>query len=81
MIRWESVTIAVLGASLGLAVGTFFGWMTVTALADEGFTRFVVPGGQIVAAVVAAALAGVLAAVLPARRAARVDVLRAVTVE
>ncbi|MEI2653545.1 MAG: FtsX-like permease family protein, partial [Microthrixaceae bacterium] len=25
-IRWEAIIIAVLGATLGLAVGTFFGW-------------------------------------------------------
>jgi putative ABC transport system permease protein len=41
----------------------------------------VVPVGQLGAAVLLAAIAGVLAAILPARRAARLDVLRAVTVE
>jgi putative ABC transport system permease protein len=81
MIRWEAVIIAVLGAVLGLAVGVFFGWTMVQALTSEGITEFVLPGGQLVGFVLAAAVAGILAAVLPGRRAARIDVLRAITTE
>jgi putative ABC transport system permease protein len=81
MIRWEAVIIAVLGAVLGLAVGVFFGWTIVRALASQGITEFSLPGGQLVGFVLAAAIAGILAAVLPGRRAARIDVLRAITTE
>jgi putative ABC transport system permease protein len=81
MIRGESVIIAVLGAVLGLAVGTLFGWAIVEALDSEGVTSLVVPGGQLALYVVAAAVAGVLAAVFPARRAARLDVLAAISYE
>ncbi len=81
MIRWEAVIIAVLGAVLGLAVGVFFGWTIVRALRSVGITEFALPGGQLVIFVVFAALAGILAAVLPGRRAARIDVLRAITTE
>jgi putative ABC transport system permease protein len=81
MIRWEAVIIAVLGAVLGLAVGVFFGWTIVRALRSIGITEFALPGGQLVLFVVFAALAGILAAVLPGRRAARIDVLRAITTE
>jgi putative ABC transport system permease protein len=81
MIRWEAVIIAVLGAVLGLAVGVFFGWTIVRALRSVGITEFAVPGGQLVIFVVFAALAGILAAVLPGRRAARIDVLRAIATE
>src|SRR6266542_2900403 len=81
MIRWEAVIIAVLGAVLGLLVGVFFGWAMVRALASQGFGEFTVPAGQLVAYVVLAGLAGVLAALLPGRRAARVDMLRAITTE
>ena len=77
MVRWESVLIAVLGAGLGLVVGSLFGWMVVQALSDLGISQFVVPGGRLSQAVVMAALAGVLAAIVPARKAARTDVLRA----
>jgi putative ABC transport system permease protein len=81
MIRWEAVIIAVLGAVLGLAVGMFFGWTMVRALTSEGITEFVVPGGQLAGFVLAAGVAGILAAILPGRRAARIDMLRAITTE
>ena len=48
MIRWEAVIIAVLGAVLGLAVGVFFGWTIVRALASQGITEFTLPAGQLV---------------------------------
>jgi putative ABC transport system permease protein len=59
----------------------FFGWALVRALHDQGITEFVVPFGSLLGFVVAAGLAGVLAAVFPGRRAARIDVLRAITAE
>jgi putative ABC transport system permease protein len=81
MIRWEAVIISVLGAILGMLVGVFFGWTMVRALSSEGFRVFTVPGTQLVAYVLLAAIAGVLAAILPGRRAAKVDMLRAITTE
>jgi putative ABC transport system permease protein len=81
MIRWESVIIAVLGALLGLGVGTFFGWALVRALGDQGITEFRFPFGQLALFVIFAGVAGILAAVLPGRRASRVDVLRALAAE
>lgn len=81
MVRWESVIIALLGAVVGLAVGTGLGWLGVRALRDEGLEVFRLPIMQMSAAVAVAAAAGVLASVLPARRASRVDVLRALQVD
>ena len=81
MIRWEAVIIAVLGAVLGLAVGVFFGWTVVRASRDLGITEFTLPAGQLLIFVVGAGLAGILAAILPGRRAAKVDMLRAITTE
>jgi putative ABC transport system permease protein len=80
-IRWESVIIALFGTLLGLVIGLFFGWALVQALRNEGIIAFTVPVGQIVTIVVVGALAGIGAAVLPGRRAARLDVLRAITTE
>jgi putative ABC transport system permease protein len=80
-VRWESVIIALLGTALGLVISVFFGWAVVQALESEGFRTFVVPGGQLLVIVVAAAVAGVIAAIGPARRAAKLNVLRAITVE
>jgi putative ABC transport system permease protein len=81
MIRGESVIIAVMGAILGLAVGVLFGYAIVEALADEGIGAVVVPGGQLLTYVILAGVAGVIAAVFPARRAARLDVLAAISYE
>ena len=81
MIRWEAVIIAVLGALLGLVVGTFFGWTLVRALHSQGITDFSLPIGTLLVFVAAAAVAGVLAAIFPGIRAARIDILRAITTE
>ena len=81
MIRWESVIITILGAVLGLAVGAFFGWAAVSAMGDIGVDRLSFPALRLVMFVVVAGLAGVLAAIFPARRAARLDVLRAIAHE
>ncbi len=80
-IRWESVIIAVQGAILGLGIGIFFGWALVLALADQGLTTLSIPVANLVTVVLLAALAGVVAAILPARRASRLDVLKAVVTE
>ena len=62
-------------------VGVFFGWALVKALSDQGIDQFSVPVGSLAIIVVLAALAGVVAAVLPGRRAAKLDVLKAVVSE
>lgn len=80
-IRWEAVLIALQGTLLGLVIGVFFGWVMVRALQDQGLVAFTIPVARLGIIVVLAALAGVAAAVLPARRAARLNVLRAVTAE
>jgi putative ABC transport system permease protein len=80
-VRWESVIISLLGTLLGLAIGLFFGWAVVEALADQGITKFAPPGGQLILVVIIGGIAGVIAAIGPARRAAKLDVLKAVTYE
>jgi putative ABC transport system permease protein len=81
MIRLESVAIAVLGAVLGIGLGLAFGISLQHALTGQGIPLLSIPGVQLGGFVGLAALAGVVAAVIPARRAARMDVLRAVTTE
>jgi putative ABC transport system permease protein len=80
-IRWESVIIALQGTVLGLLIGLFFGWALVTALSDEGISVFRIPYASLAIVVVLAAVAGMAAAVPPSRRAAKLDVLRAVVTE
>jgi putative ABC transport system permease protein len=78
-VRWESVIIALLGTALGLAIGTSFSWVMAQALAGQGLSTYVVPVGQLGVIVAIAAASGVAAAILPARRAARLDVLDAIS--
>jgi putative ABC transport system permease protein len=80
MVRAEAVITAVLGAVLGLALGVAFAAIVSRPLASQGFA-FAIPVGTLLLLLVLAGLAGVLAAIPPARRAAKVDVLRAVTTE
>jgi putative ABC transport system permease protein len=80
-VRWESVLITLLGTTLGTAIGLGFGWTLVHAMASQGFNTFTVPAQQLGVIVVFAAIAAVVAAALPARRAARLDVLEAITNE
>ena len=80
MVRAESVITAAIGALMGIVLGIGFAAIVSRPLSDEGFV-FTLPVGTLIAVVVLAAIAGVLAAIQPARRAAKVDVLRAVTTE
>ena len=78
MVRLESVAIALLGAALGIGTGLGFGTVLQRSVADQGVEVLAIPWTQLALYVLAAVVVGVLAAVLPARRAARLDVLRAI---
>ena len=77
MVLGESVVVAVFGTLGGTALGLFLGWALAEAAGAET-ARFTLPAGRLVAMVAAGAAAGVLAGIRPARRAARLDVLRAI---
>ena len=80
-VRYESVIIALLGTTLGLAIGVVFGWALVTALSGKGLSTFAIPYSQLMVVALIAAIAGVGAAILPARRASRLNVLEAIISE
>jgi putative ABC transport system permease protein len=80
MVRHESVITALIGALSGIAAGLGLAAALVAWLGQYGIT-FAVPVPSLVTVAVIAALAGMLAAALPARRAARIDVLRALAYE
>jgi putative ABC transport system permease protein len=80
LVRYESVITALIGAILGTVLGIVFATLMSVPLSDEGF-ELAYPVGTLLLLFVLAALAGVLAAIGPARRAARLDVLRAVAYE
>jgi len=81
MVRWEAVIVATFGALLGVGIGIVLGWSVVKALTDEGLGAFSIPVGQVALALVLAAIAGVLAAIWPARKAARMNILEAISTE
>lgn len=81
MILSEASIISMFGAVLGVVMGVFFGWAIIRALADEGLNSFVVPVSTLIGWVIALALLGVIFALWPARRAARLNVLEAVSYE
>jgi putative ABC transport system permease protein len=80
MVRAESVITALIGAVLGLVLGIVFAVIVSRPLEADGFV-LTFPIVTLIAVTVLAAIAGVIAAIPPARRASRVDVLRAVTTE
>ena len=80
MVRGESVITAVIGAVLGIVLGIAFAAIVSRPLASDGFV-LEIPWVTLVIVAILAAIAGVIAAIPPARRASRVDVLRAVTTE
>lgn len=79
MITIESVVIAALGTVLGLGLGVGFGVVLMKSLRGEGLEVVSVPWGQLAIFAAVALVVGVLAAVLPARRAAKLDVLAAIS--
>ncbi|HET6855651.1 MAG TPA: FtsX-like permease family protein [Streptomyces sp.] len=83
MVRWESVLVAAFGTVGGVALGGLLGWVLVKASEGAGDTAFAfaVPPVQLTVVALVGLAAGALAALRPARRAARLDVLRAIATE
>jgi putative ABC transport system permease protein len=80
MVRQESVITALIGAALGLPLGLLLAGLLSAALSDQG-VAFEVPVASLIVFTIVALIAGVLAAIAPARRAARLDVLKALQYE
>jgi putative ABC transport system permease protein len=80
MIRQESVITALIGATLGLPLGIFLAILVTKALGQFD-VRISVPYVQLIVFAVVAIIVGVLAAIAPARRAAKLNVLRALQYE
>jgi putative ABC transport system permease protein len=78
MLRWESVIVSTFGTGFGLVLGAVLGGVLFATVAGSSGT-FALPLGRLVLVGVIGALAGVVAAIRPARRAARVPVLDAIT--
>ncbi len=80
MVRQESVITALIGAALGLPLGIFLAALVTRALSQFD-VQLKPPWHNLIAFAVIAMIVGVIAAVLPARRASRLNVLRALQYE
>ncbi len=77
MIRHESIITALIGAALGLGVGTTLAWIVMA----KWHLPLALPVNTLFVFTLIAVLAGVGAAVMPARRASRLNVLEALQYE
>jgi ABC-type lipoprotein release transport system permease subunit len=78
MIRQESVITALIGGALGIVLGIV---LAALLIARVEFIDFSLPVGSLIVFTLAAILVGIVAAIAPARRAARLDVLKALQYE
>jgi putative ABC transport system permease protein len=78
MIRHESVITALIGAAVGIVLGVV---LAALLIARVDFIEFSFPTTQVVIFVIAAIVVGVLAAIFPARRAAKLNPLEAISYE
>src|SRR6478735_669747 len=77
MIRWEAILVSVFGTVGGIALGVFLGWAIVKAAGqDQGIATFAAPPQQLLIILFAGWLVGVIASIRPARRAAKLEILR-----
>jgi putative ABC transport system permease protein len=78
MIRQESVIVALIGAVIGIILGIVLAALLVARI---DFIVFSVPWTSLVTFAIAAVIVGIVAAILPARRAARLNPLEAISYE
>ncbi len=81
MVVIESFLITLFGLTLGLAMGLIFGVLLQQVLKTEGLQTLAIPAERIAIVALVIAIAGVVAAIWPARRAAKLNMLRAIATE
>ena len=79
MVRWEAVIIALFGGLLGVAMGVLFGLAAIAAIPQEFVNIVSIPYRSLLFYLVVSGIFGMVAAILPARRAARLNVLDAIS--
>jgi putative ABC transport system permease protein len=80
MIRYEGVVTALIGGALGISVGVFLAVLTTRALSDQGIV-FAIPWRTMFVFVLGTTAVCLLASMLPGRRAARLNILKALQYE
>lgn len=72
MLGWEGVLLALVGAVLGIVIGSAYGILGINALLGSAYpVTMTIPWGQVGLVLLLAIIAGALASVLPGRTAAR----------
>ena len=79
MVLFEGAIIAAFGGFLGVTLGTVFGAAAVLVIPDTFISSLSIPVGRLVQYMALASVFGIGAAIIPARRAARLDVLDAIS--
>ena len=78
-VRWESVITSLYGAVVGVLLGIVMGAVLIGVLADSGLSAFRLPVTGTFVILVLSFIIGVFASIYPARRATKVDVMRAIS--
>ncbi len=81
MVLFEGAIIAVFGGVLGVALGTVLGSAAVVVIPDTFIRTVDIPVAELLQYLAVAAIAGIGAAIVPARRAAQLNVLEAISSE
>lgn len=80
-LRWESAYVAALGALTGLVLGAFLSWAAVSVLSGDQELPYVLPPVQLAILFAAGTAGGLLAGTRPAARAAKMNILSAISAE
>jgi putative ABC transport system permease protein len=82
-IRLEAVALSLMGALIGTLFGLFVAWCLTRPIVSEGETAtgFSWPVAQLFLIAVLTVVVGMLASIPPARRASKLNIIEAVTVD
>ncbi len=80
-VRWEAVIVAIFGMLVGAVLGLGMGSALAIAVPNNVIDGITLPWGTVIIALIMTVVGAVIAAWYPARKAARMNVLEAITIE
>ena len=81
MLRWEATIIASIGAYVGIVLGSFFAWILIENLKDDGLSTFSLPVPTLLVIMGLSISLGTAASILPSIKASKIDTLEAISYE